>query len=141
MSVEDNKATARRWFEEGISSNDLATANALADEIFTDDFVDGDSPNAPRSRNEFKSQVVENVFKAFGDITVTVEDIIGEGDLVALRMRFVGTHIGTYQGLPATGKRVEFTETGFSFFRGNRVYRTKGDLSLYRAMRQLGASD
>jgi predicted ester cyclase len=140
MSVERNKEVARRWFEEGISSNDLATAKALADEFFTDDFVDGDSENAPRSREEFKTQVVENVFKAFGDITVTVEDIIGEGDVVALRMRFVATHIGEYQGLAATGKRVEFTETGFSFFRGDRVYRTKGDLSLYRVMHELGAS-
>ncbi len=46
---------------------------------------------------------------AFPDIHVTIEDILAEGDKVAARLAFVGTHQGPFQGIEATGKRVQWS--------------------------------
>jgi predicted ester cyclase len=134
MALEANKEAVRRWFEEGIGSNDENTARDVADQIFTEDFVDGDGQDPPRGRDEFKRRVVSSVFRTFSDIRVTVEDVVAEGDVVAARLRFSGIQRGDFRGHPATGGRIEFTETGLSFFRDGRIYASKGDISNYRLL-------
>ena len=46
---ERHKELVRRWFEDGVASNDPETARRVADEVFAEDFQDGDSPGAPRT--------------------------------------------------------------------------------------------
>jgi predicted ester cyclase len=46
--------------------------------------------------------------EGFPDLRLTVEDDVGDGDLVAQRIHFEGTHTGVFQGLPPTGKKVAF---------------------------------
>lgn len=43
---------------------------------------------------------------SFPDFVLTIEDIFAEGDRVAVRYSFAGTHRGTIAGVPPTGKRV-----------------------------------
>lgn len=50
----------------------------------------------------------------------TVEDVIAEGDRVAVRWTNAGTHVGEFAGIPATGR--SFTIAGID------IYRTEGDL-------------
>jgi predicted ester cyclase len=45
----------------------------------------------------------------FPDFLFTVEDQLGEGDLVAIRYRGEGTHRAGFLGVAATGKRVSYT--------------------------------
>ena len=51
--------------------------------------------------------------EAFPDIQITIEGIVSEGDLAAVRWTAVGTHKGNGLGFPATGKRVELTGMAF----------------------------
>ena len=44
---------------------------------------------------------------AFPDSKFIVDDVIAEGDKVAVRHRLQGTHRAELQGVPATGRRVE----------------------------------
>jgi steroid delta-isomerase-like uncharacterized protein len=44
---------------------------------------------------------------AFPDSRFLVDDVIAEGDKVAVRHRLQGTHQAEFQGIPATGKQVE----------------------------------
>jgi steroid delta-isomerase-like uncharacterized protein len=44
----------------------------------------------------------------FPDLQIAIEDLIGEGDRVSWRVTATGTHEGTFQGVPATGKPVRF---------------------------------
>lgn len=44
--------------------------------------------------------------EAFPQYEFTPEEIISEGDLVAVRATVSGTHQGTFAGLPATGRNI-----------------------------------
>ena len=46
---------------------------------------------------------------AFPDIHVTIEDMVAKGDEIAARLTFAGTHRGPFQGIEATGKRVQWS--------------------------------
>lgn len=43
----------------------------------------------------------------FPDLRATVEDALEEGDRVAARVRFIGTHEGEFMGVPPSGNKVD----------------------------------
>lgn len=49
---------------------------------------------------------LEGFRTAFPDVKLEVEQMIGEGDLVAFRFTLTGTHRGPFQGVAPTGVRV-----------------------------------
>ena len=98
MSLEENKAVIRRWFE-AENKKDLSQI----EDIVAPDFVD--HTNQLRSREEYK-QYITTFIKGFPDFHETIEDMIAEGDKVWVRFKFSGTHTGEYLGLAPTGKRI-----------------------------------
>jgi predicted ester cyclase len=54
------------------------------------------------------------LIQAFGQRFV-IEDVIGEGDRVAVRWSGSGTHVGEFMGIPPTGK--SFTIAGIDIHR------------------------
>ncbi|KOU19059.1 hypothetical protein ADK52_29415 [Streptomyces sp. WM6372] len=59
------------------------------------------------------------MLKGFPDLRIQVEDMFGVDDKVAVRVRFRGTHQGTFQGIRATQRPVDF--------RSIELYRLEGD--------------
>ncbi|GHI82678.1 ester cyclase [Streptomyces xanthophaeus] len=57
--------------------------------------------------------------EGFPDLQIHIEDMFGFDDRVAVRVRFRGTHRGTFQGVAATGRQVGF--------RSIEIYRIEGD--------------
>ncbi|HVY41613.1 MAG TPA: ester cyclase [Hyphomicrobiaceae bacterium] len=57
----------------------------------------------------------------FGDLNAVAEAIIAEGDLVAARVVWRGVHIGAWQGIAPTHKRVEFRGMTFWRVRDGRI--------------------
>jgi predicted ester cyclase len=76
---------------------------------------------------------------AFPDLRYTIENIIADGDMVAERMRFEGTHRGDFQGLPPTGMRVSFTGMQISRMSGGKIVELWGEFDALGMMQQLGA--
>lgn len=101
MSTEDDKALARRGFEETLNQRNLA----VVDDLHVPDFV---YHNASRTINGLESfkQYLSMLLTAFPDLHVIIEDMIGEGDRVVVRFTFRGTHQGDLRGIPPTGKQV-----------------------------------
>lgn len=110
MSVEENKATARRWYEEGVTDHNLA----MVDEVFASDFINHDQL-APAGGREGLKQLIVGASGAFPDLRVTIEDMVAEGNTVVVRTTFHVTHQGAFQGIPATGKAI--TTTGIYILR------------------------
>ena len=77
---------------------------------------------------------------AFPDFHFVIGDLIAEGDLVAARVRFTGTHTGDdWFGLAATGKSIDVTEMMFFRFEQGLVVEVWEDYDEYVMRQQLGA--
>jgi len=64
------------------------------------------------------------LWAGFPDLTLHIDDLVGEGDKVVWRVTASGTHNGPFLGLPATGKAVSFgTQYTFRFANGKIVER------------------
>jgi predicted ester cyclase len=135
---ERHKELIRRWFEEGVASNDPEVVRRVADEVFTEDFVDGDSPDAPRSRDAFKRMITERMYRAFADVDAKVEHVLAEGDLAAAYVRISMTHVGEFYGLAGTGTRITFHEAAISGMRDGRIAWTNGKPDWIAVLQQLG---
>ncbi len=104
--IETNKAIIRRFNKEFIEGGNLS----LFDEIISPDFInrtphDGRSPG-PDGARFFFTQIMR---PAFPDLTVRIEDQVGEDDKVVTRKWYEATHKGPFMGVPPTGKRVSFS--------------------------------
>jgi predicted ester cyclase len=106
-SIETNKRIVRRLFEEAFNQD----RGELVDELVAAEYVDAAGERGPGA---FK-QVMARLHAAFPDIRYTVEDILGEGDEVAIRWHWSGTHRGVFRGIAPTEKA--FTNTGAAIFR------------------------
>ena len=53
------------------------------------------------------------LISAFPDLSLTIEDMVAEGDKVAYRVTARGTHLAEYMGIAATGKRIELIFADF----------------------------
>jgi steroid delta-isomerase-like uncharacterized protein len=134
MSTEDNKAIARRWGEEVWGKG----SPAAIDELFAPNFVfNYPLPGATPDLKGYK-QTVAMMLGPFADTQCTGEDVVAEGDKVAVRWIWRGTHKGEFMGVPPTGKQV--TITGISILRiaGGKIVEEWGEMDNLGMMQQLG---
>jgi predicted ester cyclase len=98
MSPEDNKVTVRRFYDEVITQKNLA----VLEELMGDPYVSHDLPSDPAALKRF----IDGFHLAFPDGQIIIEQMIAEGDTVALHATFHGTQTGQFQDIPPTGKAV-----------------------------------
>ena len=77
------------------------------------DFVMNLAGLPPMPGPEVWRQGVGVIKSAFPDLHAHIDDVVAEGDQVALRLTFRGTHQGNYLGIPATGRTVEYVSHEF----------------------------
>jgi predicted ester cyclase len=107
MSLEQDKINFRRIPEEIFNQGKLE----LIDELFAPDYVEHAPvpPGFPSGREGVK-QFISMVRAAFPDFHYTVGDQISEGDKQVGQLTAHGTHQNEFMGIPATGKKVTWTE-------------------------------
>jgi deazaflavin-dependent oxidoreductase (nitroreductase family) len=133
MSTEDNKAHVRRFYQEGVHNP------ALFDELLAPTYVLHLPGSPPIAGIEGAKQLMVAYTSGFPDLQLTTEDMVAEGDKVAIRNTWRGTHQGAFQGLPPTGKYVTFTGTDLFRFAGGKIAEQWADLDALGLMQQLGA--
>ncbi len=83
MSVETNKAIVRKAFE-AVNQQNLAAM----DELMASDFYSHSAPPGMPPTRESHKQALNSLFSAFTDYHVTVEDLVAEADMPALRAAY-----------------------------------------------------
>jgi steroid delta-isomerase-like uncharacterized protein len=99
----DNRAIVRRLYEEVWNKRRLelvdeiiSPSHALHDPNLTDSSVGPDA---------YKRQV-SRFIAGIPDLRLTIEDIVGEKEKLAVAWTISGTHTGEFMGIPATNKKV-----------------------------------
>jgi steroid delta-isomerase-like uncharacterized protein len=94
-----NKALAQRFHHEIFEQGNFE----VADEILSPNFVwHSEVPPGVEGVTTFAA----HVRTAFPDLTLTADQVIAEGDRVAILWTLSGTHQGEFLGVPATGNTV-----------------------------------
>jgi steroid delta-isomerase-like uncharacterized protein len=129
----DNIALVRRWFEEVWN---LGRASAIDEMLASDGVVHGLGPDlcGPAEFKPFHAAYRS----AFPDITIQVDDVLSEGDIVAARWSCTGTHRGDSLGFMATSKRARFSGMTFVRVRGGKVVEGWNNFDQLGMLQQLG---
>jgi len=147
MSTEDNKAIARRLYEEVWEKGNVAAVDELIAPNMVDHFHYPANVPVPAefqlSLVEFK-QFVSQFHTTFPDFQYTVELQVAEGDLVVTRLTARGTHTGEYRGLtyksiPPTGKQVRWTYTAIVRILDGKIVEQWSNGDDLGRLQQLGA--
>ena len=99
-----NQEVAKRWFEEVWNKK----RREAIEEMMQPDAVLHERGEDKRGY-EFCYALFEMMHSNFSGIHITIDDAIGDGDMVWLRWTCRMQHTGTGMGVPATGKAIETT--------------------------------
>jgi predicted ester cyclase len=90
------------------------------DELLAEDALDRSGPAPSHGVEPFKARAAA-VRAAFADIEIRVEDLLVDGEAIAWRWALTGTHVGTFAGVTATGRRLILRGVNFQRLKGDRV--------------------
>ena len=104
--MEANKQLVRRLYTDYLNPGRLDRL----DEVVSPEFRGAGEQRGPAA---FAAPVA-GLRSALPDLAYTIEDVVGDGDRVAVRWTLRGTHTGPFRGFAPTGKPI--ANTGFAMF-------------------------
>jgi predicted ester cyclase len=135
MSTEENKAKVSRLIEEFVGKGNLA----VADEIFATNFVNHSPAAGTTPDRQGIKEYITKLHTAFPDYHNDIEDMIAEGDRVAVRVMCRGTHRGEFMGISPTGRQGKVAAISILRFAGDRVMDRWNVTDNLGLMQQIGA--
>jgi steroid delta-isomerase-like uncharacterized protein len=133
MDNTNNVEVYRRVFDAVNRGDEAALDDLLTEGVLDNNPIPGQEPGVAG----FK-QWMRYVRTAFPDVRVTVEDTLSQGDRVAGRVTWRGTHEGPLAGVAASGKPVQFTAIHIVRFENGKAAEWWGVADLLGALQQIG---
>lgn len=130
----DNKAIVRRFIDEIFVEGRPETV----DELLADDFVAHTWPSTGHPKDDLKS-AIDRASKGLANPAFTIDDMIAEGDQVAVRLTTSATQVGEFMGMPPSGKTYRIEEIHIFRVRNGKVTEHWHQFDQMGLMKQLGA--
>ncbi|MCW3467051.1 ester cyclase [Chitinophaga nivalis] len=99
----DNKSIIRELYSNTLNKHDLTGLPAIISDEYT-------GANGIKGAAGFGA-AMSDLFRSFPDIQWQVKSLLADGDQVAVQWIWTGTHLGAFQHIPPTGKKVTATGT------------------------------
>ena len=137
FTAEEQKAMAviRRWCDEGWTKGNVEVADELIHPNFK---VHGAGGQVVEPGIEGLKGLILAWRTGFPDAVQRVDDIFAVGDKVCVRLTWVGTHLGEFMGVPATGKTVSVGTIGIDRVVDGKVVEGWGELDMLGLMTTIG---
>ena len=136
MSTEENKASVRRDIEEVFNKGNIA----VVDDLIAPNWVFyGPSGQEIKGQEGFR-QLVAMLRNAFPDLHMRIEDIVAEGDMVAVRYIMRGTFKGKLRDMAPTGNQFTMASALFIRFEDGKAVETREIYDQLTLFQQLGIS-
>ncbi len=134
MSLEQNKAVLT-CLVDFINTGETA----IADRVVASNFLERDPfPGQQPGREGLKATILM-IRAAFPDLEWVVDEMVAEGETVASRFTWRGTHRGPFLGVPATGKQITVTGMVFDRVVEGQLVESQILLNTLGILTQLGA--
>jgi steroid delta-isomerase-like uncharacterized protein len=132
--MNDNSIIVRRFVDLVLNKDQIDSAG----QFFWEDMVEqvplpGQGPGLRGLKD-----VLRGMRAAFPDMHWTVEEQIAEGDKVATRFEWTGTHRGEFLGVSATGRAVKVWGVVIDRLEGGKIKDTRIIMDSLGLMTQLG---
>ena len=142
VSIEGHKAVLDRHFNQVLNQGQLD----VVDEIYTSDYVldapvRSDGSSQARSLTQGREQLKQRVtlFRtAFPDIYFSQDEVVGEGDTVAVRYNFSGTHRGVFAGIMPSGRSISIMGILIAHLRDGKISEAWSAFDSAELIKQLG---
>ena len=125
--------------ETPIAEINKATIRRLFAEVWVGDVAAADRFYAPGPQLDGLKDFAAALYLAIPDWRVTIDDLVSEGDKVAVRWTGRGTHLGEWQGRPPTGRQVTTTGIDIERFADGKIVQEDGEVDMLGFLLQLGA--
>lgn len=125
-----NTQTIRRLYEQCINGNQPE----LFPELVADDYI---GPQNERGPSGFASTIAR-VRAGIPDIHFTIEELVSEGDRVAVRWIWKGHHTGTFFGMSPTDKAIENAGIAIYALRNGRIVSSSLQTDRLGILQQIG---
>lgn len=133
-TIEENKAIARRTWEEIFPACDVGGLAAVTDEHAV---AHGRRPDEPDGL-EGVTRTMLWLGRAFSDQRWEVHHVLGDGDLVTVHATHHARHTGDLMGIPPTGREVAYDYVHILRFRDGKAIEYWGVRDSAALMQQLG---
>jgi steroid delta-isomerase-like uncharacterized protein len=131
---QNNAAVVRRFADEVITRGEIERAGEFAWEDVVEQVpLPGQGPGL-----EGLKDILRAMRTGFPDLVFAIQEQISEGDKVASRFEWTGTHKGTFLGIPATGKPVRVWGVVIDRLVEGRIKETRIIMDTMGLMMQLG---
>jgi predicted ester cyclase len=136
-TADANKELVRRLYGGLMAKGDTT----VADQVLADDYLDHDIPGVGEGGKRELVAAVLAVRASFPDIAPTLDPVLAEADLVAVRVQASGTHTGAPfpPGIPATGRFMTWKEVHIFRCADGRIAEHWGVFDMLGILQQLGA--
>jgi steroid delta-isomerase-like uncharacterized protein len=132
--AQDNAEIVRRFADEVISRGEIDRAGEFAWEDVVEQVpLPGQGPGL-----EGLKDILRAMRAGFPDLVFSTLEQISEGDKVASRFEWTGTHKGTFLGIPPTGKAVRVWGIVIDRLVDGRIKETRIIMDTMGMMMQLG---
>jgi steroid delta-isomerase-like uncharacterized protein len=131
MSVEENTALIRRLYDLWNRRNLDGALNLMASS-YVGHFTDAELTR------EQEAEADAAYFAAFPDASAIIEHMVAEGDKVAVRVTWRGTHKKAYAGIAPTGKQAMMTNTAIFRIAEGKITDLWATIDNLHFMQQLG---
>jgi predicted ester cyclase len=128
-----NEQLFRIFIEEGFSKGDVT----VFDKYVSPDFIEHQYGMIPPNAEGVK-KAIRYLHNTFPDFSLTVEELVIDGDKVWGRMTGRGTQKGQFGPMPPTGKKIEITVIDIMRFKDSKLVEHWGVPDRLAAMEQLG---
>jgi predicted ester cyclase len=135
MSVEENKTTLQRNFDEIWNKRNLS----LIPELVSQDYVGINAFGIFKGHDGYE-QMVKTSITAMPDLHYTVDEVVGEGDRLMAKITITGTYTGKMGNLNISGKKIKGTSILVNKYVGGKVQESTSYGNPLETLKQMGVT-
>lgn len=111
---------------------------AALDDLLSPSYVRLRGPQGIEQSREGFKESIRAVREAFPELRTEIEDLVEEGDRLAVRWRSTGRHTGPFLGVPPTGRPIEVSGSTFARFDGDSIVEERVTFDSRQLLEALG---